>query len=186
MEDKKLLHEIEEAMKKSQEATRHELSGIRTGKASPSLLDTVKVEAYGSLMPVSQLGTVAAPEPRLLIVTPWDKSTLKAISSAIRASELGLNPQDDGAVIRVPIPPLSEERRREMVKLVAKLVEEGRVHVRQVRRDGNEKLKKLEKDGHVSEDDIKRIQEQVQKLTDTYIKHLDDLLAKKQAEVMEV
>ncbi|MBI5835859.1 MAG: ribosome recycling factor [Candidatus Eisenbacteria bacterium] len=186
MEDKKLIHDVEESMKKAQEATRHELSVIRTGKASPALLDTVKVEAYDSLMPLSQVASVSAPEPRLLLVTPWDKSTLKAVSSAIRASELGLNPQDDGAVIRVPIPALSEERRKDMVKLVAKLVEEGRVHIRQCRRDGNEKLKKLEKDGHVSEDDIKRIQDQIQKLTDAYIKHLDDLLAKKQAEVMEV
>ena len=137
-------------------------------------------------MPVKQLGGVAAPEPRLLVITPFDKGALKAISSAIRASELGLNPQDDGNVIRVPIPVLSEERRRELVKVVARLTEEGRVHVRQLRRDGNERLKKLEKDGHVSEDDIKRAQEQIQKLTDTYIKHLDDLLARKQAEVMEV
>ena len=186
MDEKKLLHETEESMKKALEGTRHELSGIRTGKATPTLLDTIRVECYGSLMPINQVAQVGAPEPRLLMITPYDKTTVKAISSAIRASDLGLNPQDDGTVIRVPVPVLSEERRKEMVKLCARLVEEGRVHVRQLRRDSNERLKKLEKDGHVSEDDIKRLQDQTQKLTDAYIKHLDDLLAKKQAEVMEV
>ncbi|HVP39501.1 MAG TPA: ribosome recycling factor [Candidatus Saccharimonadales bacterium] len=186
MDEKKFTHDVEDTMKKALEGTRHELSGLRTSKASPALLDTVRVDYYGTSMPVHQLAQVGAPEPRLLLVTPYDKSALKAIASAIRASELGLNPQDDGNIIRVPIPVLSEERRREMVKLVARLVEEGRVRIRQVRRDANERLKKLEKDGHVSEDEIKRIQDQVQKLTDGYIKNLDDLLAKKQAEVMEV
>ncbi len=185
MQDK-VIREAEEQMKKALEGTRHELAKIRTGKASPALLDTIKVEHYGTLMPIAQVASVNAPEPRLLVVTPWDKGAVKAISAAIRASELGLNPQDDGAVIRVPVPAPNEERRKELVKVCAKMVEEGRVHVRGNRRDANEALKKLQKDGHISEDDIKKAETQVQKLTDAHIKHLDDLLARKQAEVMEV
>jgi ribosome recycling factor len=184
--DKKILQETEEHMKKALESARHELAKIRTGKASPVLLDTVRVEYYGSHVPLSQVASVSAPEPRMLLVTPWDKAAVKAVATANRAAELGLNPQDDGTIIRVPVPPLNEERRKELVKMCARLVEEGRVHVRQVRREGNEKLKKLEKDGHISEDEIKKAESQVQKLTDAYIKHLDDLFEKKQAEVMEV
>lgn len=182
----KVIQEAEEHMKKALELTRHELAKIRTGKASPAMLDTVRVEAYGTMTPLTQVASISAPEPRLILVTPWDKGVVKAVSAAIRDAGLGLNPQDDGALIRVPIPTLNEERRKELVKMCAKLVEEGRVHVRQHRRDANDRMKKLEKDGHVSEDDIKKGETQIQKLTDVYIKHLDELLSKKQAEVMEV
>ena len=182
----KVLTETEDLMKKTLDATRHELSKIRTGKASPALLDMVRVEYYGSQVPITQVASVAAPEPRLLVVTPWDKAAVKPVAAAIRNAELGLNPQDDGAVIRVPVPQPNEERRRDLVKMVGRLVEEGRVRVRQVRRDANERLKKMDKDGHVSEDDIKKLHDRIQKLTDDYVKHMDDLLARKQAEVMEV
>ncbi len=182
----KILGDAEERMKKCVEATRHELATIRTGKASPALLDTVKVEAYGSAVPLQQVGSVSAPEPRLLVVQPWDKSLVKAISKAILQAELGFNPTDDGVLVRVPIPTLTEERRKEMVKLVSKLAEEGRVHVRQVRHDVNHHVKEQEK-GHVlPEDEARRLTNDVQKLTDKYVGSIDELLKKKTAEIMEV
>jgi ribosome recycling factor len=182
----KVLVEAEERMKKALEGTRRELTGIRTGKASPALLDTVKVEAYGQAMSLKEVAQVSAPEPRLLVVQPWDKALVKAVSRAIQQSELGLNPTDDGTVVRVPIPPLTEDRRKDLVKLVAKFTEEGRVHVRQVRHDVNKDVKHQQDAGTVSEDDAKRLTADVQKLTDRYIALLDDLLKKKTAEVMEV
>jgi len=182
----KIVADAEERMKKTIEATRRELSGIRSGKASPALLDTVRVEAYGQHVSLKEVGQVSAPEPRLLVVQPWDKSLVKAISKAIQQSELGLNPTDDGAVVRIPIPSLTEERRKELVKLVAKLAEEGRVHVRQVRHDVNKDIKHQQDDGKLSEDDAKRLTAESQKLTDHYVSLIDDLLKKKTAEVMEV
>ena len=182
----KVTVEAEERMKKSLEAVRREFSGIRSGKASPALLDTVRVEAYGQPVPISQVGSVSAPEPRLLVVQPWDKSLIKAITKAIQTSELGLNPTDDGTVIRVPIPSLTEERRRDMVKLISKLAEDGRVHVRQVRHDINKDIKAQEHDGKVPEDEAKRLTAEIQKLTDRHIALIDELLKKKTAEVMEV
>jgi ribosome recycling factor len=176
----------EERMKKVLEATRREFSGIRSGKATPALLDTVRVEAYGQPVPLNQVGSVSAPEPRLLIVQPWDKSLIKAVSRAIQQSELGLNPTDDGVVVRVPIPTLSEERRRDLVKVVAKLAEEGRVHIRQIRHEVNKDLKHREDEGTVSEDDARKLVADVQKLTDRTIALVDELLKKKTAEVMEV
>jgi ribosome recycling factor len=185
MIDKKV-QESEERMKKAVEATRRELSGIRSGKASPGLLDTVRVEAYGQAVPLQQVGNVTAPEPRLLVVQPWDKSLVKAVSRAIQMSELGLNPTDDGTVIRVPIPSLTEERRKDLVKVIAKMAEEGRVHVRQVRHDANKDLKHLESEGDLPADDAKRLTAEIQKLTDHYVAQIDELLRKKTAEVMEV
>jgi ribosome recycling factor len=182
----KLLVEAEERMKKSIEGVRREFSGIRSGKASPALLDTVRVEAYGTPVPISQVGSVSAPEPRLIVVQPWDKSLIKAITKAIQASELGLNPTDDGTVVRVPIPSLTEERRRDMVKLISKLAEDGRVHVRQVRHDINKDIKAQEHDGKIPEDEAKRLTAETQKLTDRHIALIDELLKKKTAEVMEV
>ena len=182
----KILADAEERMKKSLEATRRELSGIRTGKASPALLDTVKVEAYGQSMALKEVGQVSAPEARLLMVTPWDKALIKAVSRAIQMSDLGLSPTDDGTVVRIPIPALTEERRKDMVKLVAKLTEEGRVHVRQVRHDVNKDLKHQQDEGTLAEDEAKRLTAEVQKLTDRYVALLDELLKKKTAEVMEV
>jgi len=182
----KLVLEAEERMKKVVEATRRELAGIRSGKASPALLDLVRVEAYGQQVPLQQIGNVTAPEPRLLMIQPWDKSLLKAVTRAIQQSDLGVNPTDDGTVIRIPIPALTEERRRDLVKLVSRLVEEGRVHVRQVRHDVNKEIKTLETAGEVSEDDAKRLVTETQKLTDRHIGLIDELLKKKTAEVMEV
>jgi ribosome recycling factor len=182
----KILAAAEERMKKSVEFVRHELAGVRTGKATPGLLDGVRVEAYGSMVSLKEVGAVSAPEPRLLTVQPWDKSLVKVISRAIQAADLGLNPTDDGNLIRIPLPALTEERRRDLAKLVAKFAEEGRVHVRQVRHDINKDLQHQLKDGSMSEDDEKRLLSEVQKLTDRYITQIDDLMKKKQAEVMEV
>ncbi|MFI5369959.1 MAG: ribosome recycling factor [Candidatus Eisenbacteria bacterium] len=182
----KILADAEDRMKKSVEFVRQELSGVRTGKATPALLDTVRVEAYGSLVSIKEVGQVTAPEPRMLTVQPWDKSLVKVISRAIQASDLGLNPTDDGILIRIPLPVLTEDRRKDLAKLVAKFAEEGRVHVRQVRHDINKDLQHQRKDGSLSEDDEKRLHGEVQKLTDRYIAQIDDLMKKKQAEVMEV
>jgi ribosome recycling factor len=182
----KMVVEAEERMKKVVESTRRELVGIRSGKASPALLDVIRVEAYGQAVPLQQIGAVSAPEPRLLVVQPWDKTMVKAISRAIQQSDLGLNPTDDGTVVRVPIPALTEERRKDLVKVVARLAEEGRVHIRQVRHDVNKDVKVQEHAGTVSEDDAKRLVGDVQKLTDRYIGLIDELLKKKTAEIMEV
>lgn len=182
----KLLADAEERMKKSLENTRKELSSIRTGRATTSLLDTVHVNYYGNPTPLAQVAAVSAPEPRLLVVQPWEKNMVSEISKAIQKADLGLNPTDDGNVVRVPIPSLTEERRRDMVKLIGKLVEEGRVHVRQIRREANEELKQLLKDGEIPKDDEKRSEQDIQKATDKYITLIDELLAKKTAELMEV
>jgi ribosome recycling factor len=182
----KLLIEADERMKKSYEGVRREFSGIRSGKATPALLDSIRVEAYGSPVPLSQVGSISAPEARLLVVQPWDKSLIKAITRAIQTSELQLNPTDDGTVVRVPIPSLTEERRRDMVKMVSKLAEDGRVHVRQVRHDVNKEIKAKEHDGTIPEDEAKRLTAEIQKLTDRAIAQIDELLKKKTAEVMEV
>ncbi|MEY4069657.1 MAG: hypothetical protein RL721_271 [Candidatus Eisenbacteria bacterium] len=182
----KTLTETDERMKKALEHVRHELSGIRTGKASPQLLDTVKVEAYGSMVPIQQVGSVSAPEPRLLVIQPWDKGLIKAICKGVNEAQLGLNPTDDGSVVRIPIPTLTEERRKDLVKLVSKFAEEGRVAVRQVRHDANKDLKSQEDAGTLPADDAKRQTGEVQKLTDKYIGSIDEMLKKKTAEVMEV
>ena len=182
----KMVGNAEERMKKVLEATRRELTGIRGGKATPALLDTVRVDAYGQMLPLNQVGSVSAPEPRLLVVQPWDKSLIKAVSKALQASELGLNPTDDGVVVRVPIPSLSEDRRRDLVKVISKLAEEGRVHIRQIRHDINKDVKHQQSEGALSEDDGHKLTAEVQKLTDRYIGLVDELLKKKTAEVMEV
>jgi ribosome recycling factor len=182
----RVIGEAEERMKKVLEATRREFAAIRSGKATPALLDTVRVEAYGTQVPIQQVASVNAPEPRLLVVQPWDKSLLKAITRAIQTSDLGLNPVDDGTVLRVPLPTLTEERRRDLVKLVGKLAEEGRVHVRQVRHDVLKDVHHQQKDHAISEDDAKRLETDTQKLTDRYIAQIEELLKKKTAEVMEV
>jgi ribosome recycling factor len=172
-----------EAMHKAIESTKRELSGIRSGKASTALLDLVRVEAYGNPVPLNQVGLVSAPEPRLLTVQPFDKSLAPAIEKAIRDSDLGLNPATQGNLVRVPLPPLSQERRKELVKVVHKLAEEGRIAVRHARTETIGKLKKLE---HVSEDDEKRAEKDVQKLHDEHIKQIDQLVHTKEAEIMEV
>jgi ribosome recycling factor len=171
------------AMDKAMENTRREFATIRSGKATTSLLDLVRVQAYGNEMPLNQVASVAAPEPRLLTVTPWDKSLTGAIDKALREADLGLNPVTQGGIIRVPLPPLTEERRRELVKVVHKLAEEGRVAVRHARHQSKEQLKKIE---HVSEDDQRKADHDLQKVTDDHIKHLDELVKAKEAEIMEV
>jgi ribosome recycling factor len=178
-----LTKHAKDAMNKAVDATRREFSGIRSGKATTSLLDLVRVEAYGAEVPLNQVGMVSAPEARLLTVQPFDKSLAPAIEKAIRDSDLGLNPANQGGLIRVPIPALNEERRKEMVKLVHKLAEEGRVAVRHARGETIHKIKKLDK---ISEDDKTRGEKDVQKMTDEHIKQIDQLIAAKEAEIMEV
>ena len=175
-----------ERMDRALEAMRRDFSGVRTGKASPALLDTVRVEAYGGHMPLNQVGTVSVPEPRLLTVQPWDRSLIKAIEKALQESDLGLNPSNDGSMIRIPIPALTEERRREYVRLLHKMAEEGRVAVRQARKDANDEIKQRQKDGELSEDEARREQDDVQKLTNQYVERVDELLKHKEAEVLEV
>jgi ribosome recycling factor len=172
-----------EHMQKAVEGTRREFSTIRTGKATTSLLDTVKVEAYGQHLPLNQVASVSAPEPRLLMVQPWDKKLAGAIEKAILTSDLGLNPANDGTHIRVPLPPLNEERRRDLVKVVHKLAEEGRIAIRHARTEAVARLKKLE---HVSEDDKRRAEKDLQKLHDDAIHQIEGLVKGKEAEIMEV
>jgi len=178
-----LLKHAKELMHKALDNTRRELAGIRSGKATTALLDTVRVEAYGSHVPLNQVGLVAAPEPRMLTVQPFDKSLAGHIEKAIRESDLGLNPANQGGLIRVPIPPLNEERRKDLVKVVHKLAEEGRVAVRHARGEAHAKIKKLEK---IAEDDRTRGEKELQKLTDEHIKQIDQLITAKEAEIMEV
>lgn len=175
-----------EKMDRAIEALRREFSSVRTGKASSSLLDTLRVEAYGSHVPLNQVATVSAPEARLLVVQPWDRAMLTPIEKALQTSDLGLNPSNDGKVIRVPIPPLTEERRKEYARMLHKMAEEARVAIRQVRKDANDDIKKRQKDSGISEDDSRREQEEIQKLTDRRILEVDQLLKHKEAEVMEV
>jgi ribosome recycling factor len=173
-------------MHKSVEAVDREFRAVRTGKANVHLLDTVKVQAYGTTMPINQVATVNAPEPRLLILQAFDKTVVGDIVKAIQAADLGLNPMPDGALIRVPIPALNEERRKELVKHCHKVAEDGRVAVRNIRREVNDTLKKLQKDKKISEDEERRSHEEVQKFTDEHIKQIDEHLKLKEKEVMEV
>jgi ribosome recycling factor len=181
---KTLNAEIKKRMDTQIEHVGRELAGVRTGRASVSILDTVHVEAYGSMMPVNQVASLSVPEPTLIVAQPFDHSLMGAIEKAIRSSNLGLNPTNDGKVIRIPLPALTEERRKEMSKLVHKYAEEGRNGVRQVRRDANDKLKKLLKDHKISEDDERRGLEDVQKITDQHIALIDDIQKKKDSELL--
>jgi ribosome recycling factor len=180
------LQEAKRKMEGAVEALRREFTGVRTSKATPALLDTVRVEAYGSHVPLNQVASVSAPEPRLLVLQPWDRAMITPIEKALQTSDLGLNPSNDGKVIRVPIPALTEERRKEYVRLLHKMTEEGRVAVRQARKDANDDIKRRQKDGDISEDEARREQDEVQKLTDRFIHQMDELLKHKEAEVMEV
>src|SRR3974390_201372 len=163
-----------------------EFAGLRTGRASAALLEPVTIEAYGNAMPINQLGTVSVPEPRLLTVQVWDKSMVKAVDKAIRDAGLGLNPQIDGQILRIPVPELNEERRKELAKLASKYGEQARVAVRNVRRDGMEVLKKLEKDHKIGQDEHHKFAEELQKLTDAHIRDVDQLLHSKEQEIMPV
>jgi ribosome recycling factor len=180
------LQSAREKMDKAVEAVRREFGTVRTGKASPALLDHVRVEAYGSHVPLNQVASVSAPEARMLVVQPWDRAMLNPVEKAIRTAELGLNPNNDGKIIRVPIPPLTEERRKEYVRVLHKMAEEGRVAVRHVRKEANDEIKHRQKDGDISEDDARREQDEIQKLTNQYVERLDELLKHKEAEIMEV
>jgi ribosome recycling factor len=180
------LAEARAQMEKALEALRREFASVRAGKATPALLDTVRVEAYGSKLPINQVGTVSAPEPRLVVVQPWDKSLIPAVEKAIREAQLGLNPSNDGSVIRIPIPPLTEERRKEMVRMLHKMAEEGRVAIRHARQEAREAIKRRQQAHEVSEDDARRELDEVQRLTDEYIAKVDQLLKAKEQEVMEV
>lgn len=184
--DKKVIDEAERKMKSSVEATRREMATIRTGKATTSLLDTVRVNYYGNMVPINQTANVSVPEPRMLLIQPWDKSMVEEIKKAVLKSDLGLNPTDDGMVIRIPIPSLTEERRKDLVRTVKLMAEEGRVKVRGIRREANDKLKGLEKDKSISEDDSRKAQSEIQKITDKYVEAIDGVLDNKQQEIMEV
>ncbi|WP_229776168.1 ribosome recycling factor [Alicyclobacillus cellulosilyticus] len=173
-------------MEKAVSVYRRELVTVRAGRATPSMLDKVMVEYYGTHLPVNQVATVTAPEPRLLVIQPWDKSMLGEIEKAIQKSDLGLHPSNDGSVIRLVIPQLTEERRNELVKMVRKMAEEARVAVRNVRRDANDEAKKAEKSGELSEDEVRRLMDRVQALTDRFIQEIDKLTAAKEQELREV
>lgn len=181
---KGLAAEVKKRMDAQIEHVRHELGGVRTGRASVTILDTVHVEAYGSSVPLNQVASLSIPEPTLIVAQPFDPSLMGTIEKAIRSSNLGLNPTNDGKVVRIPVPALTDERRKELSKLVHKHTEEGRNLVRQVRRDANDKLKKLLKDHAISEDDERRGLEDVQKVTDQYVTLLDELQKKKDSELL--
>lgn len=178
--------DIKRRMDGAIEVLQKEFSGLRTGRASTSLLDPVHVELYGSRMPINQVGTISVPESRMLVVQVWDTSAVKAVEKAIRDSGLGLNPMPDGNNIRIPIPDLNQERRTELTKIAGKYTEAARVSVRNVRRDGMDALKKMEKDGQISEDDQKRMADEVQKMTDEAIKRIDTMLVDKEKDIMTV
>lgn len=178
--------QLKTRMDKAVEAFRKELTSQRTGRANVHMLDSIHVDAYGSQMPLAQVGNVSAPEPNLITVTPWDTSLMGAIEKAIRSSDLGFNPQNDGKVIRVPVPALTEERRRDMVKHLNKVLEEHRTAVRNIRRDGNDAIKKAMKDKKISEDEERGSLEQMQKITDDEIKKMEELFKAKEKEVMQV
>jgi ribosome recycling factor len=181
-----VVDQVNAKMEASVEALKRELIKIRTGRASLALLDGIRVDAYGSMLPVDQVGTMTIPESRLIVIQPWDPQMLPVMEKAILSSDLGLTPANDGKVIRLTIPQLTEERRKELVKQVKKIAEEFKVAVRNVRRETNDSLKKMKKDKDISEDDMFRLQEEAQKATDAFIKQIDEVAAGKEKEVMEV
>ena len=183
---KTVIAQCEEKMLKTIESLKKDFTNIRTGKANPAILNSVMVSYYGVPTPVSQVGSVSVPDPQSIVVKPWDKSILKDIERAIQASGLGLNPQNDGEIVRIPIPPLNEQTRKDLAKQAKKVAEENKVAIRNVRRDAMEQLKKLEKDGLITEDELKRYNDQVQKLTDKYIANIDTLAKEKEQDIMSI
>lgn len=177
---------IEQKMKATLENLKKDFSGLRTGRASINMLDPIQVDAYGSKMPLTQMASISVPEPRMLTVQVWDGSNAKAVEKAIRDAGLGLNPQAEGALIRIPVPPLNEERRAELSKVAGKYTEQSRISIRNARREGMEEIKKLEKEGKISEDEQKRFSDEIQKLTDKYIEQIDTLLSDKEKDIMTV
>ncbi len=181
-----VLNDVKKRMDSAIETVRKEFSGLRTGRASPQLLDPVVVDAYGSKMPLNQVGSVNIPEARMLTVQVWDQGLVSSVEKAIREANLGVNPQSEGNVIRLRLPDLTQERRAELSKLAGKYAETGKVAIRNVRRDGMELVKKMEKDKKISEDDLARLEKEVQKLTDDHVKKIDETLAAKEKEIMQV
>lgn len=177
--------DVKERMEKAVEKTRHDLTTIRTGRASTAILDGIKVDYYGSKTPLNQLAQVSAPEPRLLTIQPYEKNIIPDVERAIMESDLGLNPQNDGTIIRLPIPELTNERREELIRYVHKLAEEGRISVRNIRRDANDTIKSLEKEHEISEDNARRALESIQTYTDNHIERIDELLKHKEEEIRE-
>ena len=180
------LSDYERRMSGGIESLKRDFAGLRTGRASPNLLESVTVEAYGSSMPLTQVGTVSVPEPRMLTVQVWDKGMVKAVEKSIGNAGLGLNPSADGQLVRVPVPELTEERRRELTKVANRYAEQARVAIRNVRRDGMDNLKKSEKESEISKDDLHRFSDDIQKMTDRHITQIDDLLTAKEKEIMQV
>ncbi len=184
--DKEIKNSLTKKMDGTLDSLRREFAGIRTGRASLALLEGIHVNYYGTPTPVQQVAALSIPESRMIVIQPWEPKMLQEIERAIMKSDLGLTPANDGKVIRLPIPPLTEERRKDLVKLVRKRAEEARVVLRNIRRDTNEHIKKLEKDKHISEDEVKKSLDEVQKMTDNYIAKVDDILQAKEKEIMEV
>ena len=183
---KEIQNKLQQQMEKTIEALKHEFSTIRAGRANAQMLDKIRVDYYGTPTPINQVGSISVPEPRTLMINPWDKSAMKDIETAIRNSDLGLNPTNDGEVIRLNVPALTEERRKELCKQAKKASEEFKVRLRNERRDANDKLKKLEKEGEITEDDLKKAQDNVQKMTDKYTTEVDVLLEVKEKDIMAV
>ncbi|WAH35377.1 ribosome recycling factor [Alicyclobacillus dauci] len=181
-----VIQNVQERMDKVLSNLRREFASVRAGRATPAMLDKVTVEYYGSPMPINQVAGISSPEPRLLVISPWEKSMLSEIEKAIQRSDLGLNPANDGNVIRLSIPALTEERRQELVKQVRKLAEEARISIRNVRRDGNDELKKSEKNGDLTEDEVRRFMDKIQQVTDKFIAQVDSLLEDKEKDVTQV
>ena len=180
------INDVKGKMGKSLEAFKVELSHVRTGRASVHLLDSIDVDAYGTPMKINQLGNITTPEPRLIVVTPWDKTQLQAIEKAIQSAPIDLNPSNDGEIIRIPLPQPTEERRKELVKVVHGFAEESKISIRNIRRHAMEQVKTEQKDGDLPEDDAHKLSDDIQKTTDSFIKQIDDLLKSKDAEIMEV
>lgn len=178
--------QLDEKMNKTIEALKKEFTTIRAGRANAQMLDKVRVDYYGTPTPVNQVGAISVPEPRTLMINPWDKTAMAEIEKAIRNSDLGLNPTNDGQVIRISVPALTEERRKDLAKQAGKVAEEFKVRLRNERRDANDKLKKMEKEGEITEDDLKKSQDEVQKITDKFIKEVDSLLKAKEQDIMAV
>ena len=178
--------EVEQKMEKRIDGLVSEFKTIRAGRANASVLDKVAIDYYGTMTPIQQVGSISSPEPRMLVIQPWDASVLGEIEKAINKSELGIAPQNDGKVIRLNFPPLTEERRRELVKTVKKYAEEAKVQIRNARRDGIEAYKKQKKDGEITEDDLKTIEKDIQTMTDKYFKEIDDITAEKEKEITEI
>jgi ribosome recycling factor len=181
-----LLKETKQKMDAAIEHVKKEFAGLRTGRASPSMLETIQVDVYGSLTPISQVGTINVPEPRMLSVQVWDKGVVKFVEKAIRESNLGFNPVADGQIVRIPVPALNEERRKDMVKTLSKYAEDGRISIRNVRRFALDSFKELEKKKLISEDDLKKQEKEIQKITDDYIRQIDSLFAQKEKDIMQV